>query len=260
MSGFLQRLVGRAMGLGTTVHSAARLPYAPPPGLAESESPAVIPTEPLGAQRPVAGRTAGNGDSMQPFETADGMRDRAATDWSVAVRGTPEVTSGSLAASTPQRTQGQRTPIPSSPVRTNGYATRAASGTGRAAITAADPPDSVQSAEPAPDLLPLRSERNIAADAIYGQSPIEDRGAAIKLEPLLPPQPVPRHRAEMPDPSLRGSRGARPVEETTEVHVSIGRIEVTAVHEAAPPKRRAQQPAKTMTLEEYLARRRGERR
>ena len=45
------------------------------------------------------------------------------------------------------------------------------------------------------------------------------------------------------------------VEETTEVHVSIGRIEVTAVHEAPPPKRQAPVTAKPMTLDEYLARR-----
>jgi hypothetical protein len=39
--------------------------------------------------------------------------------------------------------------------------------------------------------------------------------------------------------------------------VSIGRIEVTAVHEASPPKRPPPRASKPMTLEEYLARRRG---
>ena len=48
------------------------------------------------------------------------------------------------------------------------------------------------------------------------------------------------------------------VEETTEVHVSIGRIEVTAVHEAPPAKRQTPAAAKPMALEEYLARRRRE--
>jgi hypothetical protein len=56
----------------------------------------------------------------------------------------------------------------------------------------------------------------------------------------------------------KGSAWQRQVEETTEVHVSIGRIEVTAVHEAPSPKRQAPTAAKTMTLEEYLARRRWE--
>ena len=49
-------------------------------------------------------------------------------------------------------------------------------------------------------------------------------------------------------------------EETTEVHVNIGRIEVTAVQEAPPPRRPAPRTAKAMSLDEYLARRAGERR
>ena len=53
----------------------------------------------------------------------------------------------------------------------------------------------------------------------------------------------------------RGAAWQSQVEETTEVHVSIGRIEVTAVHEAPPPKRQAPVTAKPMTLDEYLARR-----
>lgn len=43
--------------------------------------------------------------------------------------------------------------------------------------------------------------------------------------------------------------------EATEVHVSIGRIEVTAVHEASPPPRRAVPVKKSMPLNEYLAQR-----
>jgi hypothetical protein len=43
--------------------------------------------------------------------------------------------------------------------------------------------------------------------------------------------------------------------DATEVHVSIGRIEVTAVHEASPPPRRAVPVKKSMPLNEYLAQR-----
>ncbi|CAH1388050.1 hypothetical protein [Candidatus Nitrotoga sp. M5] len=45
------------------------------------------------------------------------------------------------------------------------------------------------------------------------------------------------------------------VEDVTEVHVSIGRIEVTAVHESQPQKRQAPTQAKPLSLDEYLARR-----
>lgn len=52
-----------------------------------------------------------------------------------------------------------------------------------------------------------------------------------------------------------GSGRQSQVDEITEVHVSIGRIEVTAVHESPPPKRQAPTPAKPLPLDEYLARR-----
>ena len=52
-----------------------------------------------------------------------------------------------------------------------------------------------------------------------------------------------------------GSGRQGQVDEITEVHVSIGRIEVTAVHESPPPKRQAPTPAKPLSLDEYLARR-----
>jgi hypothetical protein len=43
--------------------------------------------------------------------------------------------------------------------------------------------------------------------------------------------------------------------DATEVHVSIGRIEVTAINEASPPPRRAVPVNKSMPLNEYLAKR-----
>jgi hypothetical protein len=45
--------------------------------------------------------------------------------------------------------------------------------------------------------------------------------------------------------------------ETTEVHVSIGRIELTAVQEASPPARRASPVKPSSSLHDYLARRLG---
>ncbi len=52
---------------------------------------------------------------------------------------------------------------------------------------------------------------------------------------------------------------ARSAGEPTEVHVRIGRIEITAVQDAPPPKRQAAKANKPMTLDEYLARRQGRR-
>jgi hypothetical protein len=49
------------------------------------------------------------------------------------------------------------------------------------------------------------------------------------------------------------------VEETTEVHVHIGRIEVTAMHEPAPAKPAAARRPAPMSLDDYLAKRHGGR-
>jgi hypothetical protein len=82
-------------------------------------------------------------------------------------------------------------------------------------------------------------------------------------EPLLgPARPTPDHRG-----SVSPHRLGQPFEtrqpnesETTEVHVHIGRIEVTAVHEAAPERPRRSKVPGPMSLDEYLTRRREERR
>jgi hypothetical protein len=49
----------------------------------------------------------------------------------------------------------------------------------------------------------------------------------------------------------------RTAPEATEVHVTIGRVEVTAVQEALPVRRPQPARIKQMSLEQYLAKRRG---
>ena len=60
-------------------------------------------------------------------------------------------------------------------------------------------------------------------------------------------------------PPARSARTASPHRHSapaaTEVHVSIGRIELTAVHEAPPPARRPAPAKPSLPLHEYLARR-----
>ncbi|MCT0198351.1 hypothetical protein KQ313_01435 [Synechococcus sp. CS-1325] len=86
----------------------------------------------------------------------------------------------------------------------------------------------------------------------------------MNLDQVVPLLPIPAdaphalRASAMADPAAvrqPGSQGR--VEETTEVHVSIGRIEVTAVQEAPMPKRPAQERPGPITLEHYLAGRRG---
>jgi hypothetical protein len=98
-------------------------------------------------------------------------------------------------------------------------------------------------AEPAESMLPVGS-------------------AKARVEPLLPlRQPAANPAGLTMNASRADTRYASAglVEETTEVHVSIGRIEVTAVHEPAPAKPAASRRNAPMSLDDYLAKRHGGR-
>ena len=102
-------------------------------------------------------------------------------------------------------------------------------------------------------------------EAAYGAGeapPASDKrsGSLRHVQPLLPPQQGPSGTALFKGAlSAQGTAWRTPVEETTEVHVSIGRIEVTAVHEAPQPKRAPARSQRALSLEEYLARRKAGR-
>lgn len=94
----------------------------------------------------------------------------------------------------------------------------------------------------------------------YRQDELSEFGpaSATAPEPLLPFSPPPAMSpsgAPLAQALVRQARHGPLVEETTEVHVSIGRIEVTAVHEAPPPRRPAPKANKPMSLDEYLTKR-----
>lgn len=104
-----------------------------------------------------------------------------------------------------------------------------------------------------------------ARGATHGETRLS---RVLSLEPLLPrsaserrPAATPPELPSVPHRAARESVRATPrdsragADETREVHVSIGTIEVTAVHEAPAPKpRRAPRP-QPMSLADYLARR-----
>jgi len=240
MSGFVQRLVGRAMGLTKSVHAAARLPYAPPPALVEPELPeAVLPNSAV----------SGDGRSARRGTAGDQVR-RLDVPENVPGKRTFEASVTDHAAVVPDA---PRTSIGPTPV---------AAETGQAGFMDAESLEE-SSAESVADLMPRGSRRTIEGDSADREGRVNVHGLAHMVEPLLPPQRAMHSPAwntgNRPPDSSRGAASASRAEESTEVHVTIGRIEVTAVHEAPPSKRRAPPSAKPMTLEEYLARRRGER-
>ncbi|MGK2914864.1 MAG: hypothetical protein ACSLE5_10530 [Porticoccaceae bacterium] len=68
-----------------------------------------------------------------------------------------------------------------------------------------------------------------------------------------------RDPARATDPYVGGRRDAPAASETTEIHVSIGRIEVTAVSAPDPPKHKPAAGPKAMSLDDYLSKRQRER-
>lgn len=101
-----------------------------------------------------------------------------------------------------------------------------------------------------------------ADDRAPAEPPIAGRRAAARvpahdrIPPLLPPRPfAPMFRQQAWETPIPGpATAAKPaVEETTEVHVSIGRVELTAVHEAPPKRRDPDRTRKPRSLDEYFA-------
>lgn len=88
-------------------------------------------------------------------------------------------------------------------------------------------------------------------------SPRPALDAMTRVEPLLPLVRDAGRPAPTGDHQGRASFGM--IEETTEVHVTIGRIEVTAIHEPAPSQPTAPRRKPPMSLDDYLTRRQGGR-
>ncbi len=233
MSGFLSHLAARGMGQTGAVHSAARLPYASPPALVEAGSEAMalppsLPSRPLGGP---------------PHELVQGQvppRPEAIPDGATTAVPTPP--SPSL------RRPSILTPAPDDAASRVDRNPRDAPRETDAGRPLRRPAESAIRATPDP-IVP-------AAAHIAGEGPAADykgSGPMRSVRPLLPRQQGPNGAAVFK--SASGAAWQTPVEETTEVHVSIGRIEVTAVHESPPPKRAPARSQRALSLEEYLARR-----
>jgi hypothetical protein len=257
MSGFLHRIATQAMGRESTLHSVARLPYAIPPLTVHNKEPSGQITElatNTNKRRPII---ANNGAEPGHVPIQNQMHD------------SNRVESGTQAF--------ENEALPASPEILIAQSVTEF-------ITKPDfeivPPSSVKSRLRQAE----KNEKNTAAgessvwnEAIKTHTPSNNSptksGTNGKIYPNLtdntiPPLLLPSNNAVHPSAlnsnkvaqlgEPRSSSWQSQIEETTEVHVSIGRIEVTAVHEAPPPKRQATVAAKPMTLDEYLARKRRE--
>lgn len=236
MSGFLQRLAAQAMGIETGLRSVARLPYAlPTVQFDNTDADAFITTVDLHQtqDQPIsAGNTAQHPltDPNQPPNTVKPQARAQTAEYKDLI------------------TQAEEPPRPTAAaVPTPPHTAHSDSAHLNGLHTAQNGPTSANG-EPSLDV-----EANTNPSFSHQFTP----------PPLLPITTTAQPAALNPHARVqRGQLGAATTQtqigETTEVHVSIGRIEVTAVHEAPAPKRHAPITAKPMTLEDYLARRRRE--
>lgn len=246
MSGFLRRLAAQALGQTAPVRSAAHLPYSEPTPFAEittetGEQPARSLEQPNG----IAQRRAPPAAEMAPEhrrEMADSDAGQSALVSEPASRQPTSAQPASIRA---------HQPVPTPLIEHRANIVRR---TGD--LVATTPPDRQSEAEidsQGDDDIRSRAEAATQTTAARRRNPPQARRPAHP-PPLLRPATFDAVREQRLAPQPAAARAGN-VEETTEVHVSIGRIEVTAVHEAAPPRRSAPRATKPMSLEEYLARR-----
>jgi hypothetical protein len=241
MSGYLHRLAARSLQTAPTVHSAARLPYAPlgmddapapdPASFVTGEAAAAVPAPP----RLVDTRAAGlrPPPPLPPVARAEGPR------------GTPQ----------PVRRESRRSPPPDREAVEDADAAR---GPGRIFLPLVPP----SHAPPPAPRDPVATGSTGAAPADPAEAPAvlhpprEDRAARQAAAPVEPARaPVlPRAVVERVAAAAREAEaGGRTV-----VEVHIGRIEVAAPPPPPAPRRAPAAPARRpMSLSEYLERRQG---
>jgi hypothetical protein len=252
MSGFLQRLAERAMGQSSPLRVAAAPAFAHTPVAAEPTlpPPELLWPEPVAADSSDATQSTVQSTVQPPMSARNpiGQPSRAARlpERPAQTHDHP-MQPAALVADMKYLAGYQAAQPRELPTGTMPFSVSLERATLR------DPGRAVQEtthADPAQPLPPL-----IATPARH-----DETAAVPRLVPLLPPRPDAESSAraalrfELP---VRGH--AATVEETTEVHVSIGRIEVTAVQEAAPPPRKTPRGSPPMSLDDYLARRNGGR-
>jgi len=260
MTGFLQRLAERATGAAHPLRAVSTAPFAPLPDLPEEMPQPVevmnvaktdVASPMLAAAKPAqTGQKPGQGVSAHPSQPHPGQpypsqRSKVMTsgvehaDYSGALARCPAALEPHGEASTIRSASTPPTTL--MPRNTS---------------VASSPADEVETKPPS--LLQAHRE------TVSGQP--ESRATALetlaKIEPLLPlaqPAREPFRSAAIASNGNPERRPAGLIEETTEVHVSIGRIEVTAVHDPAPPKPVATRRNAPMSLDDYLAKRHGSR-
>lgn len=244
MSGLLRRLAAQAMGRAAPLRPMARTPYAAPPGLVEEGADGAAPI--VGTDGATFPQDRHSGESWNrvprqglnqsvssdleratvPLEPRPGPNPKAQALDSMDIAQHADRSGASQAPEITRQPWPQRVP----PLQTNN------------AVFAAAERSNGRDALESPASLSMPDFAREPAPLLALSAPVSPAPAGI------PFAVSPSHTASLPAAS-----------DSTEVHVTIGRIEITAVHEASPAKRSSPAKAKPMSLDEYLARRDGRR-
>ena len=248
MSGYFQRLMARSASGGSDIRPLSRQPGAIPLEPSVGDYVVDVPQlldQPQARVRAERGKVS-TANTREPSSTvsADATATRA-SDTPARSIGISANESGSVTADTSE---------------TDASALRTESGAHRAHEQGRDTSETDASAlrtarasqATAPEQEAYRSAGEFRLMASHPPSP---RDAAPSL-PFTQAHSAPGAQVQAANLSLSGRHGQQPGEHgPTEVHVSIGRIEVTAVQAPMPAKRARVSERKAMSLDEYLARR-----
>ncbi|MFZ1809595.1 MAG: hypothetical protein WAU04_00190 [Candidatus Nitrotoga sp.] len=239
MSGFLHRLAAQAMGSTNTLRSAVRTPYSP-----------LSPVNRVEPDTQVA--------TLNPIDTERQHRDNGGAERASVANQEQRHVNTYAEIGTQSR---DNEIVPSSPEI---LVTQPDIGLHTKPDRPSGPSSSAKTMLRQPSIEKMvAGEPLVLAEGIEMRIP-ENNSTTLPESnyptPLLPLKNAARpsalnasvaaQRSEHRSPGRQGQ-----ADEITEVHVSIGRIEVTAVHEPPPPKRQAPTSAKPLSLDEYLARR-----
>ena len=258
MSGLFLRLAAQATGQrGTMLHSPARLPYQSLPERLQP-APDFATAPPSRADR-------------HPLQVPADSAQRVAT----SAPPTRHAPSGRLQEQAEKVTQEEWiAPLPrpgvtlrAKPAGLSGSAPgKHAEIRGPAVPAAMLPPQSPDDlSTPAPlDQVPVELPLQPVAQPSVLSANGSEVGAVLErtLDKLVLPLPLlpasPPGAAPAPAASASASASALPAREPDEVHIHIGRIEVTAIQESRPASKPSRKGAAPLSLDDYLARRKGD--
>jgi hypothetical protein len=256
MSGLFLRLAAQATEQrGATLHSPARLPYQALPERMEPPSSALDMLRPSGEEeRRIPTRPEALSPGVAPIPAPTSLTSESPQEHAPGAARSEDrapLPPPSLRAMAVRAESGE---MPDTPPQENTEVATPTRPVDRAPASIIDqpvPPPIVQSPSSSEAPQAPSVTRHEARPSLRSRQ--EQDGAVALPSPLLP---TGSHRSA-PLPSSAPA-SAIPAREPDEVHIHIGRIEVTAIHESKPASRASRKGAPPLSLDDYLARRKGD--